>query len=234
MRIILRGLCGCFVKPTKHIPSFVVLLTLLWACGCSTKPLTDPIIGPDHVVKNVYRSETLLPGTLKRVAVLPLSYNEVEGAGASAGDILQPVFESELTKVARFESYFIKPHQLRLWTGKERWDDFDELPAEFLKLIADRTGCDGVLFTRVSPFKAYSPIVIGWRMRLATNDARTVWAADEIFDAADQTVANSARRYNRGRTKGNPVLEDSRSILLSPREFGQYSLATLFATIPVR
>ncbi len=210
------------------------LFSLLHLSGCNTKPLTDPIIGPDHVLKNTYQKEAVLPGSLKRVAVLPLSYNDARGTGASADETLQPVFEGELTKTARFEAYFVRPQQLRLWSGKQQWDDFDELPSAFLKMIAEHTGCDGVLFTRVTNFKAYPPIMIGWRMRLESNDSGVLWAADEIFDAAEQGVANSARRYNRARTRNNPVLEDSRSILLSPSEFGQYTLASVLRTLPMR
>ena len=80
----------------------------------------------------------------------------------------------------------------------------------------------------------YPPMVIGWRMRLVSNEAGPVWAADEVFDAADQGVSNSARRYNRSRSRNNPVLEDSRSILLSPSEFGQYTLASVLGTLPMR
>jgi hypothetical protein len=202
--------------------------------GCSLKPLTDPIVGPDHVLHNVYHNEAVLPGSLKRVAVLPLSYNDQRSTGPSAVEMLQPIFQAELTKVARFECYFVQPSQLALWTGKERWDDFDELPASFLKEVAERAGCDGVMFGRISNFRAYPPIVIGWRLRLVSNEAGQIWAADEIFDAADQGVSNSARRYNRGRPRNNPVLEDSRSILLSPSEFGQYTLANVLGTLPMR
>ena len=222
-------------KSLRKLAALVGFAAILTAgAGCNTKPLTDPVIGPDHELRNVYKKEAVFPGSLKRVAVLPLTYSEGRVAGASADQILTPVFQTELTKVARFEAYFIKPAQLQLWSGRERWDDFEELPQAFLKLIAERTGCDGVLFSRVSNFKAYPPMVVGWRIRLVSNDAGTIWSADEVFDAADVRVANSARRYNRGRTRNNPVLEDSRSILLSPSEFGQYSLASVFGTLPIR
>src|SRR5689334_16904008 len=77
-------------------------LCLLAFGGCSTKSFTDPIVGPDHVLHNVYHNEGVLPGSLKRVAVLPLSYNDQRASGASAVEMLQPIFQAELTKVARF------------------------------------------------------------------------------------------------------------------------------------
>ena len=202
--------------------------------GCNTRPLTDPIIGPDHALKNVYRKEGVLEGGLKRVAVLPMSYPEVNAAGVSARDTLEPVFQAELQKAARFELFFVNPAQMQLWSGKTHWDDFNELPQRFLKTLAERTACEGVLFTRVSQFHAYPPMVLGWRMRLVSTNAEALWSVDELFDAGDVAVSNSARRFDRERVRNNPVLEDSRSILLSPRSFGQYTLSVIFQTLPVR
>lgn len=207
---------------------------MLLASGCSTKALTDPIYGPSHSVTNAFLKESTLPGTLRRVAVLPLSYNESDAAAVSGQQTLEPVLHAELTKAARFELVFVKPAQMQLWTGKDRWDDFDQLPAGLLKTIEEKTGCDGVLFTRLSQFKAYPPMVIGWRMKLVANDADILWAVDELFDAADQGVSNAARRYDRARVRNNPALDDSRSILLSPAAFGQYSARAVLGTLPVR
>ena len=214
--------------------TFLALFSILLQPGCSLKPITDPIVGPGHNTSNVFRKEAVLPATLRRLAVLPLTYDEGNATGAAGREILEPVLQSELAKTARFELYFVKPAQLEQWTGKERWDDFNELPKEFLQTIAQRTGCDGVLFARLSQFQAYPPIVLGWRLRLVANDADIIWTADELYDAAEQTVSNSARRYDRAHTRNNPVLEDSRSILLSPSKFGQYTLSSLLGTLPTR
>lgn len=210
------------------------LAGILLLGGCSLKPITDPIVGPNHVASNVFRKEATLPATLRRVAVLPLSYNDANASGAAGRETLESVYHAELTKAGRFELLFVQPAQLRQWTGRERWDDLEELPTGFLKMLEQRTGCDGVLFARLAQFQAYPPIVIGWRMRLVANDADIIWTADEIFDAAEQAVSNSARRYDRAHARNNPVLEDSRSILLSPTRFGQYTLSTVLGTLPIR
>jgi hypothetical protein len=214
--------------------ALLLLSFLSFGAACSVKPITDPIIGPSHTLNNAYRKEAVLPGNFRRVAVLPVSYNELSATGVSSREILEPVFQAELTKLARFEALFVRPAQLQQWSGRERWDDYEELPPGFLKTIAAKTGCDGVLFARISHFQAYPPIVIGWRMRLVSNEGDALWAADELFDAAEQAVSNSARRYDRAHTRNNPVLEDSRSILLSPTKFGQYTLSSVFGSLPVR
>jgi hypothetical protein len=231
---ILSLLAGCFRPGAKRPSYYSMFLGSVLLAACSTKPLTDPILGPDHVLNNVYHKEAVLEGAIKRVAVLPLSYPDVKAAAVSARETLEPVFHAELQKAARFELFYVNPAQLQLWSGQERWDDFDELPPRFLKTVAERTGCDAVLFASLSQYHAYPPIVLGWRMRLVGRNADSLWAVDEIFDAGQVEVSNSARRYDRGRLRNNPVLEDSRSILLSPKSFGQYTLSAIFQTLPLR
>jgi hypothetical protein len=71
-------------------------------------------------------------------------------------------------------------------------------------------------------------------MKLVTLDADIIWSIDELFDSAEERVSNSARRFDRARVKSNPVLEDSRSILLAPTSFGQYTAHEVFSTLPRR
>lgn len=209
-------------------------LAISFAEGCKTKELTDPIFGPDYSPTNVFRKWPVLPAELRRVAVLPLSYNELDASAPSGEQTLEPMLQAELTKTARFESIFVKPSQMQLWTGKERWNSSDELPPDMLKVLTQKTGCDGVLFIRLSQYRAYPPILTGWQMKLVTKEADILWAVDELFDAAEERVSNSARRFDRGRVRNNPALEDSRSILLSPTKFGQYTLHAVFQTLPAR
>lgn len=211
-----------------------LLFLALLQPGCSTKPLKDPIIGPSHQVRNVYQKHPLLPINVRRVAVLPVSYKEANAAFVSGKEALEPVLRRELAKAARFETIYIEPSQLRQWTGREQWDAYEDLPPRIFKLLAEKTGADSVLFTHLSEYKAYPPMVIGWRMKLVGNDADAIWAVDEMFDAAEEPVSNAARRYDRAQVRNNPVLEDSRAILLSPTRFGHYTLQAVFETLPKR
>jgi hypothetical protein len=209
-------------------------LAITFLGGCKTKEFTDPIFGPDYSPTNAFRKWPVLPAELRRVAVLPMSYNELDASAPSGEQTLEPMLQAELTKTARFEAIFLKPSQVQLWTGKERWNSSDDLPPDILKVLAQKTGCDGVLFVRLSQYKAYPPILIGWQMKLVSKEADILWAVDELFDAAEEAVSNSARRFDRGRVRNNPALEDSRSILLSPTKFGQYTLHAVFQTLPER
>lgn len=211
---------------------FVYVFSLV--TGCSTKPLKDPIIGPSYQVRNVFQRHPLLPVNVRRVAVLPVSYKEANAAFVSGKESLEPVLRMELAKAARFETIYIEPTQLRQWTGREQWDAYEDLPPKMLKLLAEKTGADSVLFPHLTAYKAYPPLVIGWRMKLVGSDADTIWAVDEMFDSAEEAVSNAARRYDRARVRNNPVLEDSRAILLSPTRFGQYTLKAVLETLPNR
>ena len=211
----------------------VVVLTLLSA-GCRIKPITDPIVGPDYVVSNVFRKSETLPGQVRRVAVLPVSYRESNANFVSGKQSLEPVLASELTKASRFESFLVDPTQLKQWTGRDHWDAYEALPPNLFKVLLEKTGADAVLFTTLTEYKPYPPVTIGWRMKLVAPDADILWAVDELFDASQVAVSNAARQYERDHVRSNSALEDSRSILLTPTRFGQYTLDAVLGTLPNR
>jgi hypothetical protein len=219
--------------------AFSTALLLILGCivsgGCAkTRVITDPILGPDFQATNVFRKEAMLPAQVRRVAILPVTSDAAGATGVAGREMLEPVLHTELVKAGRFDLAVVEPGQLQKWTGKERWDYQRPVPKDFLERIGRETGADGVIFARLTRFHAYPPMVIGWRMTLVTLDADILWSVDEVFDAAEEAVSNSARRYERGRVRNNPVLEDSRSILLSPSKFGQYTIRTAVGTLPVR
>lgn len=212
-----------------------LLLIAFILAGCSTKPLTDPIIGPDYVPQNIYQQALKLPPTLRRAAVLPLGFNPNDTLAVAGRESLEPLFRSELAKQGKLEVVFVSPEQLRLWTGEERWDFQEKLPKNFLAILREKTGADAILFPYLTLYAPYPPMKIGWRFKLTTStDGDVLWSADETFDAGFGPVANSARRYSRNHLNKTPVLEDSRAILLSPSAFGQYTLWALLQTIPGR
>lgn len=217
-----------------RLASLAAIFLSLSSAGCRTKALTDPIIGPNHQVSNVFRKEPMLPPTLRRVAVLPMSYPEDIPSLVAGKDALEPLFRSELGKTARFETLPVDSADLKRWTGREHWDAYEALPPDLFKLLAEKTGCNAVLFPTLTKYSAYPPIVIGWRMKLVANDADIIWAVEEIFDASEQGVSNAARRYDRDHVRSNPVLEDSRSVLISPSRFGKYTLHAILETLPNR
>lgn len=234
LKKILKAVRGASVDAMRAA-LLVSVLVMLFA-GCSTpKQLTDPIIGPSYVPSNYFRRTDILPLSLQRVAVLPMTFSASASSAEPVEDLLQSALVSELNKAGKFELLMVSPDQVQQWTGKTRWNFQEALPHDFLQKIQANTGSDGVLFVHLASYHAYRPIVIGWRMHLVNAAGGDVlWSVDETFDAGEETVSNAARRYSREHLRNHPTLEESRSILLAPRRFAQYTLAAVVGTLPAR
>ena len=216
--------------------SFFISLILCLLTGCSSIGIRRPgLVGASYHPKNIFSQSERLPDGIRRVAVLPLAYDSQHGDVEAGAAELKHVLETELRKAQRFELTIISPEQCKLWTGRPNWSAKEKLPPDFFTRLNEHLGCDAVLFVELSDYRAYPPLTVGWDLRLVDVNARTIiWAADEIFDAADPAVATGARRYQLSREHFNPILVDSRQALISTRCFGEYTVETLIATLPAR
>jgi hypothetical protein len=209
-----------------------LLALVIGSTGCKTAPFNQIVLGPDYPVSNVFRVNGTLPPDLRRVAVLPLLVDPNQTDGAAGQQSLEPVLHTELLKTKRFELVWVSPEQLQQWTGKPLWTAEDKLPQNFLAKLREQTGCDAVLFSQLSRYHPYPPLILGWKLKLVTqNKAEVLWAVDEIFDAGEPLVSNSARRYEHEHQKGGPST-DSPMILASPQRFGHYTVYALLGTLP--
>lgn len=230
----------------KHLPSVpnqlrrpavlaIYLTALLAATGCKTGSFSDNVLGASYRPGNVYSSFSQLPVSLRRVAVLPLACDTQDSELDYGRRVLTDVLSEELGKTKKFELVNVSPERLRIWTGRAAWRAEETLPADFLKVLKEQLGCDAVLFSRLTQYRAYPPLTVGFSLKLAEVDtAEFVWAVDEIFDASEPTVVNSARRYQLSREQLPASLSDSRSILNSPSGFGRYAANSVFQTLPAR
>jgi hypothetical protein len=208
----------------------VLLLALVGTfvgCGCLKRRAPAPSAARPL---NVHRADAPLP---RRVAVLPLVASTSTQDLEQGRDAFKPVIERELTRAERFETVLVTPDQLTQWTGRPQWDTQDELPENLFATLAARTGCDGVLFAKLSSVRAYPPLFTAWKFALVTTNEAIVWAADVAFDAGEPSVADAARRYQKERLHEKTV-DERDLILMSPRRFAQFTVATLFDTIPPR
>ncbi len=182
---------------------------------------------------NIYKPCPFLPIHIRRVAVLPISPEKENWQAAAAWEDLQPVLFSELGKTKAFEQVPVTRAQLLGLSGQETWQPYEKLPANLFKKLEEITGCDAVLFTRLQPYHAFQPIVIGWEFKLVdVRTAQVIWAADEVFDAGEQPVARAALHYYRDHH--HPSASDSEPdiVLISPRRFGEFTLSALLGTLP--
>lgn len=184
---------------------------------------------------NVFRAGATLPRSVTRVAVLPLAVKGTSESLAAGREVLEGLLPMELQRLERFEFVQVTPEQLREWTGRVAWGADDVLPENFLRQIEEHLDCEAVLFPRLTRFKAYPPLAIGWDFKLVrTSSATVLWAADELVDAGDRAEAARAVNYaNQGSQQPFWVKKDD-IILTSPLRFGQYSLNSVIATMPGR
>jgi hypothetical protein len=184
---------------------------------------------------NAFRAGSRFPREIRRVAVLPIAAESTDPDMDFGQESLQPVLVGELNKRGLFELVVVTPEQLTHWTGKSHWSAAEKLPAQLLERLRDDLGCDAVLFARLSQYKPYPPLAVGWNLQLVLVDhPQTYWAADEVFDMSECRVAASAEQYGRRQFDGKYLRSNPSSISLSPRQFSQYSLAVLLATLPAR
>jgi len=150
-----------------------------------------------------------------------------------ARDALEPVMQVELAKLRRFELVSVSTEKLQARTGHPVWSCEDSLPQDLLSWLSQSCGCDAVLFCRLTVFRGYAPLAVGWRMRLVdTRTHSTLWAGDEVFDAGQAAVQAGARRYQLAARRAGCAHPDEWVVENSPRQFGQYAAAQLVATLP--
>ncbi len=231
----------------KFIQRWFIACLVLTGCAAIA-------FGQDLKSQNIFTSSSALPADMKRVVILPLA-GETSRMDLSSGcEMLDPILQSELVKTKKFETVPAGSAMLRSLTGRSGWLGAEILPANFFDSLQRAYGCDAVLFCQLTAFRAYAPLIIGWRLKLV--DARTrkiIWAADEIFDAGEPAVAKEAEQFQKqqqnihGETRSllksllkfadrqpPSALDDQWAVLNSPCYFGRYSVGKLLQTLPAR
>ena len=203
---------------------------------------------------NVFVSSPTLPPDLKRVLVLPLACGQSAGDVSGGCQMLDPVLRAALVKTGRFEVIVADPETLRSCTGQLSWTGEEALPMNFFNSLKQVYGCDAVLFCELTTFRPNAPLAIGWRLKLAeAKTGKILWAADEIFDAGNKSVAQDAEQFEKAQqphhnffygaysflswcvdTPTRSALDDQWNVLHSPRYFGEYSAGKLVKTLPAR
>jgi hypothetical protein len=191
-----------------------------------------------------------MPQSVRRVALLPLTSSENDQAARSGRESLHTILYSELSKSRLFEVVMVSPEKTEQYTGKPFWGPNDELPADFLVRIREATGCDAILFNQLTVYRPYPPLAIGWHLLLVSSeDGRAIWSLDEVFDAGEPRVWNSARRYSlanerthaeftkQAGTKDGAILP-TRVVglewLNSPRHFARYAASAAIETLVMK
>jgi len=220
-------------RATGRQGAFLAAAVLL--AGCASGPLSDVVTGSSYQPSNIYRQSATIPNHVRRVAVLPVTVESQNFESSQVCDELQAIVFEALNRHNRFELVSVSPNDLKLWTGNRRWSADEKLPSDFFDKLRTRLGCDAVLFSKLTAYRPYAPLTIGWNLKLADAESPSIWwAADEVFDAGDKQVANAARRFYKETFNGPAPLSESKTVLWSPQRFSQYTLSALFDTLPAR
>ncbi|HXT13377.1 MAG TPA: hypothetical protein VN873_17605 [Candidatus Angelobacter sp.] len=216
-----------------HCLTATVLCILLAGCAIGTP--RDLVRGKGYQPQNVFVATNGLPSDLRRVAMLPTSCDESDSVLVDGRNELQPILMEQLIKTKKFEVVSANSDALKTRLTRADWSSEEPLPPDLLALLQQQSGCDAVMFSRLTVFRAYPPLEVGWRMRLVdVRTGHTLWAADEIFNGGEISVDNGARRHQLTEERVPSGAPDEWFIRNSPDKFGEYTAARLLATLPPR
>ena len=200
--------------------------------GCALPQLPHHALTPGYRPRNVFAWNSVLPANLRRIALLPMDCDQNAPDMAGAKDALEPILLTEVAKLRRFEVVSISPEALLARTGQSAWGCEEALPSDLFPWLSESQGCDAVMFCKLTVFRGYAPLAVGWRMRLVDLRTRaTLWAGDEVFDASQPSVQAGARRFQMACRPAHSA-PDPWVMENSPRQFGQYAAAQLLGTLP--
>ncbi len=203
--------------------------------GCVLPDPDDLVLGAPFRPTNVQVETRRLNPLLRRVLVLPLTSEVDSAAAVDARAELESTLRTSLKQTQRFEVVWLSPRELAEATGRSDWSALAELPADFFSRLQHQSGCDAVMFVRLTRYESYPPLAVGWHLKLVgCPTPQVLWELDEVFDAREASVVNAARRFQQSARTPGYRTGDSRIVLSSPRRFAAYAAAATFATLPAQ
>lgn len=216
----------------KHVTLAVAILTIM---GCSTVNRTSSSNASNVSIDNKFALFEKIPQHIRRVALLPITHEVDNWHASSSVSQIAPLLMTELKKLNRFETVAISPEQLSAWTGRKGIQASDILPLELLAKLQRDLGCDAVLLAHLQAYHPFKPLVVGWKFHLVDLRLQSVlWAADETYDASEGSIVELSTHYSKETYKADGGANDSERILLSPKRFNQFTLASIFGSLPPR
>jgi len=227
-----------FPRPRLSRPRFFTFaaaatgLVLSLLNSCMVPPVNDGSrVGPFFTATN-HTGDAQLPAGFRRVILLPIAAGSV--APAESATALDAVFTAELQRQNRFEVVTLTRADCLQRFQAEEFSSVGTLPADLLKRLQREFAADGVMFVDLTVFKAYRPLALGVRAKLATlgDGVRLIWTFDNVYSASDAAVANSARAHFVESDRGGVPADLTPSVLQSPSRFAAYVASDMFSTLP--
>jgi hypothetical protein len=201
--------------------------------GCANLPklsIDSTKSAPAFVPTN-HGGDARLPATIHRVILMPLAGGTVASPESVAA--LDPVLIGALQLQNRFEVVPLTREECRRYFQVDEISSVSAIPANLMSVLVREYSADAVLFVDLTIYRAYHPLALGFRAKLATlTDAHLVWTFDNVYSADDPSVAGSATKYLKGRDQGGLPADLGTIDLDSPLRFGSYVSSSMFATLP--
>jgi hypothetical protein len=213
-----------------RLAAFLAAAFAAFAAGCMQPgPYDAARVGPFFQPANLAAAPSL--GGLRRVVLLPVDAGALAPSETAAS--LDPVFRAALQQQNRFEVVTLSREECLRRFHRESLPSAGALPHDLMPTLKSEFAADAVLFVDLTAYSAYRPLAIGLRAKLATLDGtRLLWSFDNVFSAADPTVANAARHHFLGADRAGIPADFTSSVLQSPGRFADYAATTMFATLP--
>ncbi len=218
----------------RPVPGLLAAALLLGAgCASTREGLKDDLHAAKYFTPANFTGEAQLPGGVRRVVLLPVCGGTVTPTETT--EALEEVFATELQRRLRFEVVRLSREECLRRFGAPEFGSSSALPHDFLAVLGREFAADAVLFIDLTAFRAYRPLSLGVRAKLATVDqTRLVWSFDEIFSADDPRVCNSVRRFFGATDSSGIPFDPGYAALQSPGKFAAYVAAATFNTLPAR
>lgn len=213
----------------------LMLGVMLVGTGCQTVQLPKPKAEP-YQPRNFSSSRTYLAPELVNVAVFPPETGRNIELGQDATlTVLKQIFRSELMKTHSFAIRMLDSESLEALTGYRKVYTDQVFTKEFFRILKEDMDCQAVLLSELTTLKTMAPMKMGWHLKLIDTDTlETIWEIDEFYDAGNIHVAAAAETYYETQLSAAFRKPDPELVLASPRLFGQYTLDSVFSTLPPR
>ncbi len=215
------------------LPGLACAACALAGCATMHPGIADPArTGPFFAPHN-YVGAARMPASIRRVVLLP-----VHGGGFASSEMcesLDPIFASALEKQMRFEVVTLPREEFQKSFGVPDISSASALPHDFLQIVGEKYGAQAVIFVDITAYRAYRPLTLGVRSKLAgVTDRSLLWTFDEIFSTTAPAVVNSVRRFYSPDEFGAVPFDLSPDALSSPGRFAGYVSDAVFKTLPPR
>ena len=221
-------------RKLRFVSSVFVLVAVFSACSSAPKRITKKV--DPYRPTNFQVSRSHLKAEIVRVAVLkPEVDRELSlNYGLQLG-LLQEVFKSEVIKPRLFEAVMVDSSTLRSLIGSIKLSSDRPYPIDLFASLKENLDCQAVLFSELTSLRIMPPMSVGWHMKLVDIESlQTIWEINELYDGGNESVATAAFQYYESEIQAGFRKPDPELVLASPRLFSQYTLNSIFSTMPLR